>query len=349
VRVRIYADIPDPDGNGPLFSMPGGLLWEYVAAPYMVADSLGLQSWYDPLTGNFLPNNHVHYYKNQLDVPLALQFNQTFGTIYWLALSVELPAGSPAKIGWKTSAVLHLDKNVYLDNTTWRMIPNNPVADSSFAFKLTGNTDDECPVEHSSFQAISPVSGKVQLKWVTQSETELAGYRVYRNSTSELNTASCCTTSLIAGTNTSMQQSYQFEDTDVEDSSTYWYWLESVDLDGAVEVFGPVSVLTAAPDSPDTPIVASSLLLGANPNPFTTNSSTTIRFSTSKDMNTNISIYNLKGQLVRTLANGQMTVGAHQLNWDGKNDQGQFVTAGVYFYRMQTSDYLSTRKLILIK
>ncbi len=94
--------------------------------------------------------------------------------------------------------------------------------------------------------------------------------------------------------------------------------------------------------------VYSSELIGNYPNPF--NPETVISFSVlESSVNTEISIFNIKGQKVRTLVNAKLSSGFHTLGWDGKNDVGRSVTSGIYFYKMQNADYSKTRKMILLK
>lgn len=83
------------------------------------------------------------------------------------------------------------------------------------------------------------------------------------------------------------------------------------------------------------------------PNPF--NPETTIRFSLKQAMPARLSIYNLKGQLVKTLVDGQLTEGMHNAVWNGKDNNNRSVASGVYFYRLKAGSYVSTRKMILTK
>ncbi|MDX9869556.1 MAG: FlgD immunoglobulin-like domain containing protein, partial [Candidatus Cloacimonadales bacterium] len=85
----------------------------------------------------------------------------------------------------------------------------------------------------------------------------------------------------------------------------------------------------------------------AYPNPF--NPTTTIEFSLKEKQNVSLSIYNVKGQIVKTLVKDQLEKGRHKVVWDGKNNNGQVVGSGIYFYRMDTKDYTKIRKAILLK
>ena len=84
-----------------------------------------------------------------------------------------------------------------------------------------------------------------------------------------------------------------------------------------------------------------------HPNPF--NPHTTIGFSLKKDSHVNIGIFNLRGQKVRTLVDREYKAGQHTTVWNGKDDNSRDVTSGIYFYKMRTGKYTSTKKMILLK
>jgi len=88
-------------------------------------------------------------------------------------------------------------------------------------------------------------------------------------------------------------------------------------------------------------------LTGNYPNPF--NPSTTIEFSLGKASRTDLSIYNLKGQKVKTLAQGDWAPGNHKIIWQGTDEQNQPVGSGIYFIRLNAGQYTETKKITLIK
>jgi hypothetical protein len=92
-------------------------------------------------------------------------------------------------------------------------------------------------------------------------------------------------------------------------------------------------------------------LSGNYPNPF--NPETTIKFSLKEDSDVNIKIYNIKGSVVRTLVDGEMSTAYHEVVWDGKDNAGRSVSSGLYFYKMvsegNSGRYTSTKKMILLK
>jgi hypothetical protein len=89
-------------------------------------------------------------------------------------------------------------------------------------------------------------------------------------------------------------------------------------------------------------------LLGSYPNPF--NPETLISFQISADyQNVTVDIYNIKGQKIRSLVNGEYSAGTHSVVWNGKDDKGLDVGSGIYFYQMKTDEFTATKKLTLMK
>lgn len=83
------------------------------------------------------------------------------------------------------------------------------------------------------------------------------------------------------------------------------------------------------------------------PNPF--NPETTIAFSVPVTGPTTLKIYNLKGQMVRNLVNDAREAGNHTVVWNGKDDNGNSVSSGMYFYRVSNDNKTITRKMLLAK
>lgn len=112
-----------------------------------------------------------------------------------------------------------------------------------------------------------------------------------------------------------------------------------------------IKFTTMAPDSyvsNDDPSVAPVVALEQNyPNPF--NPITTIRFSCAKAGDAVLNIYNMKGQIIRRLADGNYPAGQHSVVWDGTDDNGMPVSSGLYMYRLDFGGVSSTRKMLLMK
>ncbi len=98
----------------------------------------------------------------------------------------------------------------------------------------------------------------------------------------------------------------------------------------------------------DENIVASKFKLAQNyPNPF--NPTTTIEYELDKQSNVNLAIYNINGSVVKTLVNGTIATGIHKAKWDGIDDLGNNVAAGIYVYSIRTENWNETKKMVLIK
>ena len=88
-------------------------------------------------------------------------------------------------------------------------------------------------------------------------------------------------------------------------------------------------------------------LHGNYPNPF--NPTTQIRFDLPYKGNVNIHIYNMLGQKVKVFSMPNTPPGRHAITWNGTNQKGQALSAGVYLYQMISEDFVKTRKMILLK
>ena len=147
VHLSIHSDIPDPDGEGPLYSMPGDLLWYWdtLDATVVPVPIPGVQGWYNPLEGPPLPENHQFYFQVNIDIPEADAYYQTVETIYWLDVQVTVTATDPLnqlplpQFGWKTSLDHWTDDAVYMDvQGLWQEL-RDPITGESLdmAFVIT--------------------------------------------------------------------------------------------------------------------------------------------------------------------------------------------------------------------
>ena len=86
---------------------------------------------------------------------------------------------------------------------------------------------------------------------------------------------------------------------------------------------------------------------GNYPNPF--NPETEISFDIAKSGNVRLEVYNIKGQLVKSLINEEMKSGSHRVSWFGKNSNNRNVSSGVYFFRLTNNSSTKVHKAILMK
>jgi len=104
---------------------------------------------------------------------------------------------------------------------------------------------------------------------------------------------------------------------------------------------------TYNPSANDGEITGVNSLIGNYPNPF--NPECKIAFALAEDAEVTLSIYNVRGQRIRTLVNETMTSGTHDVIWDGTDDRGASVASGVYYYKMDSGKFTSSKKMVLMK
>jgi hypothetical protein len=93
---------------------------------------------------------------------------------------------------------------------------------------------------------------------------------------------------------------------------------------------------------------SATVLYSAWPNPMVKRNAK-ISFSLAKKGLVSLNIYDVTGRLTRNLVNAPYEAGNYKVTWDGKNDRGQHVMSGIYFYTIKTTDYKSTKKLVLMR
>ncbi len=114
-------------------------------------------------------------------------------------------------------------------------------------------------------------------------------------------------------------------------------------------LFGKTSVMAKNNEETSSPLTFS---LSENyPNPFAATGFSHTRFSCQipREMDVEIYIYNVLGQRVKTLVNQKVSAGTHKLNWNGRDDVGNLMPSGIYFYSIRTQQFIKSRKMILIQ
>lgn len=224
-------------------------------------------------------------------------------------------------------------------------IPASQAKSNSIELK-TGNSDEPptLPVELSSF-TVAMQSQAAILTWVSQSETNMIGYQILRNTKNELNSAQVIS-AMIPATNSSQMKVYLFRDQNLPGPGDYYYWLQASDLDGSCSYYGPVTLHYEAGDfAPDIPLITH--IQSIYPNPF--NPTATISYALSEPQEVSFDIFNQRGQIVRRYQIGHQNSGRYKLIWDSKDDRGHKLGSGVYFIRMQAGKDSFVRKAVLMK
>jgi flagellar hook assembly protein FlgD len=95
-------------------------------------------------------------------------------------------------------------------------------------------------------------------------------------------------------------------------------------------------------------IVTTDYRISNHPNPF--NPSTTIEFSIQNDSKIDISVFNIKGQKIKTLIQNEFPKGSHSIYWNGDNESGKPVSSGIYYYKLNVNGKTeAVKKCLLLK
>ena len=192
------------------------------------------------------------------------------------------------------------------------------------------------PIQLGTFAAALTLENAVSLTWSTVSETNNYGFEVQK-SVDGPNNFSTIPNSFVAGHGTTLApQHYSFVDKSGVVSGAY-YRLKQTDLDGSVHYTESVRVDAAGEKVPQN-----YLLEQNSPNPF--NPTTTIRFGLPKDGFVSLKLYNVLGQVVRTLVEEQRVAGYYEVRLDASN-----LSSGTYIYRLESGKFVSTKKLLLVR
>ncbi|MFZ1977349.1 MAG: T9SS type A sorting domain-containing protein [Bacteroidota bacterium] len=115
----------------------------------------------------------------------------------------------------------------------------------------------------------------------------------------------------------------------------------------ATQDFVVSSEITSVPNVQSSSAPTTYSLAQNYPNPF--NPTTQIRFNLSQMDKISLTVYNMLGQKIATLAEGEFQAGSYVVTWNGTNGHGMTVSSGVYFYRLSGSSFVITKKMLMLK
>ncbi len=217
---------------------------------------------------------------------------------------------------------------------------NTLSSSQTYSMVVTGFTEmATLPVEMTAFTA-NWNNSVAELQWTLASAFNLSGFNVYRNISPDFASAIKINTSFVPAENTSQETNYAYLDAEADKQIDNYYWVESVNQDGSSSCTEAIK-LSGLPEtdseSPDTPISSASIY----PNPFSEYCSIK---TTGASIVQDISVYNCKGQLVRSFVNPSAT-----MNWDGRDVQGNECRSGVYYFQIKTGEKVQIVKGLLVK
>ncbi len=203
------------------------------------------------------------------------------------------------------------------------------------------------PVEMSSYNANVIENNQVKIEWHTESETNTSGYYIYHSDSDDLSEAEKIPC-FISAKNSEQGNDYLFVDNEVSGCLTRFYWIESLDFSGESEFFGPmyVEINNANDNSPSYQYDDG--IKSIYPNPF--NNSTRIALQNKSASKSKLTIYNIKGQLVRSFQDIDFKKeDSYSCLWNGHDNQGKKVSSGVYWAKASINGKSYQKKIVLLK
>jgi hypothetical protein len=247
------------------------------------------------------------------------------------ALSGTTPLLAPGASFEPPDAVLIVPPILQLEEefVTYRVSVNEPGHGISCATVV--RFEPPVPVFITAFEAVAREAG-VDLTWQIVSDEEIRGFKIYRSGTGGTGNEEVSPPGLIPA------PSRSYTDESARGGATYQYALAVVTADGSELVSLGARVTT----------LQRPLELHQNaPNPF--NPVTAISFTLPARSRVSLAVYDVRGKLVRTLADEMMDEGRHERLWDGRNAAGSPASSGVYFYTMKAGGATLTKKMLLLK
>jgi hypothetical protein len=258
------------------------------------------------------------------------------GTIYQrygkYDLDVDLLSGVNSQGTWVFEC--------YYDAATNAVNTNNPIylSNGGNNYSFTFTADESLPVELTSFTA-TPTDAGVELNWQTITEVNNYGFQVERKQA----TGDWLEIGFVEGSgNSNSPKSYSFVDANAP-TGELSYRLKQIDTDGSFEYFSTTASVSNGVTSVNENVIPTEYSLNQNfPNPF--NPSTQISFALPENGQVDLRVFNSLGQEVALLANRIYAAGNHIVNFDASN-----LSSGLYYYRLVSNEFVSTKKMLMIK
>jgi hypothetical protein len=282
----------------------------------------------------------IHSYSSSYNVDLI---NVLPGTDYILAAgtysgdnTLFVDISTDFGVNWNNFLLSQLQSPVptfskMVDEQRWYITGTKNTATNGFVI-FTDNSGG-VPVELTSFSAESS-GDKVILRWETATEINNKGFEVER-SKSEVRGQNIWTSAgFVQGNGTTTEShAYSFADENVQPGK-YQYRLKQIDFDGSFEYSEVAGVEVSSP--------AQYVLEQNYPNPF--NPSTVIKYSIPEKSNVSLKICNILGREIATPVGGEKEAGNYTIEFNGKD-----LSSGLYLYTLKAGNYISTKKMLLIK
>jgi hypothetical protein len=201
------------------------------------------------------------------------------------------------------------------------------------------SVDNLAPFAPSNF-ALSVLNNKVGLRWADPVDEDFQYFAVYRGTTANFDPKGTKPLATIVGTN--------FTDTDVKIGDKYYYTVSAFDFAGNESKYPQALLANITSVEEKGGGVPTAYALEQNyPNPF--NPETTIKYQLPGASHVRLSVYTALGQEIRLLVDYSQPAAYHQVVWDGRDNAGNLMPSGVYFYRLVTDKYTAMKKMVMMK
>ena len=234
------------------------------------------------------------------------------------------------------------EETIYAQNNDWEVYDSLSIENHIYHFKDDSTLglvifipfSSSIPVELTSF-TVKYLNDEVVLYWQTATETNNSGFEIERSQKSKVkNQMDWTQISFVEGRGTTTEITNYIYMDKITEPGQYTYRLKQIDFDGSSTYSQVVEVNISSP--------IDFVLYQNYPNPF--NPTTTIKFALPIESKVKINVYNSLGQLVETLVDKEMESGYHEVNFNASR-----LASGVYLYQLQAQDYVSVKKMLLIK
>jgi hypothetical protein len=241
---------------------------------------------------------------------------------HYIAFIPTITDADPPDIPWETYVVTA--------HTTTPSVWFISLPDSGYSI------DNIAPPVPTNFTAAYNTGSGNQLSWDPSPDDDLEYFRVYRDTDPDFVPSPANRVGETASTD--------WTDLDYDGGAVYYKITAVDDVENESDPASPGTTTAVA-----KPAIPTTYALHQNhPNPF--NPTTTIRYDVPVGGgNVTLRIYDVNGRLVRTLVEGRRPAGQLAVTWDGRDNKGNPVATGAYFYRVRAKRFEQTRKMVLLK
>ena len=301
-----------------------------------------------------------HYNASALSNPVLTYMNPRYSTNVYKPMAVTISGdtlkiniikqGSPLPLLYINDSLCVVSMTITNPSAIADLFPVYWSTNNAFNFN-TGNVTTNfvgadfgvLPIQLSSFTGnYIATNNSVHLAWQTISEIENYGFNIERRL---VNTTVWDVLGFVPGNPqqpTLEAHDYSFDDLTITSGQIYQYRLNQIDMDGSSHPTDPIQVSILTTDVSNSQVVSEFKLEQNYPNPF--NPTTNITFSVVKNGYVSLKVFDVLGQEIATLVDGNFENGSHSVIWNATN-----VTTGTYFAKITVNGSTSLIKMNLVK